>query len=58
METLVEYLSIMALSVAAALIVLVVGVAIVAVVEEAGKDENISGDGAGKRKGKNNATNN
>ena len=39
METLVEYLSIVALSVAVVLVVFVVGVAIVAVVEEAGKDE-------------------
>lgn len=52
METLVEGLSIAAVSIAAVLIVLVVGVAIIAVVEEAGKDKNISGDGAGKNKGK------
>lgn len=59
METLVRFLSIVALSVAAVLIVSVAGAAIVAVVEWAGKDENISGDGAGiNKKGKNNATNN
>lgn len=58
METLVQCLSIIALSVVMVLIVLVVGVAIIAVVEEAGKDKNISGDGAGKNKGENNATNN
>ena len=58
METLVECLSIAAVSIAAVLIVFVVGVAIIAVVEEAGKDENISGDGAGIKKGENNATNN
>ena len=52
METLVRFLSIVALSVAAVLIVSVAGAAIVAVVEWAGKDENISGDGAGEKKGK------
>lgn len=50
METLVRFLSIVALSVAAVLIVFVVGAAIVAVVEWAGKDKNISGNGAGERK--------
>ena len=39
METLVECLSIVAVSIAAVLIVFVVSAAIVAVVEEAGKDE-------------------
>ena len=39
METLVRFLSIVALSVAAVLIVYVAGAAIVAVVEWAGKDE-------------------
>ena len=53
METLVECLSIMALSVAAVLIVSMAGAAIVAVVEGTGKDENISGDGAGINKGEN-----
>ena len=54
METLVECLSIMVLSIAAVLIVFVAGAAVVAVVEEAGKDKNISGDGAGIKKGENN----
>ena len=53
METLVRFFSIVALSVAAVLIVSVAGAAIVAVVEWAGKDENISGDGAGINKGEN-----
>ena len=41
------------LSTAAVLIVFVVGAAIVAVVEGTGKDKNISGDGAGIKKGEN-----
>ena len=53
METLVECLSIVAVSIAAVLIVFVVGAAVVAVVEETGKDETISGDGAGENKGAN-----
>lgn len=53
METLVECLSIAAVSIAAVLIVFVVGAAIVAVVEGTGKDETISGDGAGINKGEN-----
>ena len=53
METLVRFLSIVALSVAAVLIVSVAGAAIVAVVEGTGKDKNISGDGAGINKGEN-----
>ena len=53
MGTLVECLSIAAVSIAAVLIVFVVGAAIVAVVESTGKDKNISGDGAGIKKGEN-----
>lgn len=53
METLVECLSIAAVSIAAVLIVFVVGADMVAVVEGTGKDKNISGDGAGIKKGEN-----
>lgn len=55
METLVDCISTCLLSIVAAAIAAVVGYAVVAVVEMAGKDENISGDGAGinkKEKGK------
>ena len=53
METLVECLSIAAVSIAAVLIMFVVGAATVAVVEGTGKDKNISGNGADEnRKGK------